>query len=163
MANNDGNVIPVVPIVPQPPAIQPIPPVAPVVNPAAGQVNVPHAQAVQGPNGLQLRVEKAKLPEFWGQKDKDSIAAAEFAKRIDWNVQANGWTDEEAYSNFGMALRGSADIWLESMITLQKIEGARARWSIIKPYFKAEFAIQTDDKLILDGLAHMAMKKTENI
>jgi len=164
MANNDGNAIPIVPIVPPPPAIQPPnPPVAPVVHPAAGQVNVPHAQAVQGPNGLQLRVEKAKLPEFWGQKDKDSIAAAEFAKRIDWNVQANRWTDEEAYSNFGMALRGSADIWLESMITLQKIEGARARWSIIKPYFKAEFAIQTDDKLILDGLAHMAMKRTENV
>jgi hypothetical protein len=163
MANNDGNV-PVVPVVPPPPAIQPqIPPVAPVNNPPAVQINVPHAQAVQGPNGLQLRVEKAKLPEFWGQKDKDSIPAAEFAKRIDWNVQANGWTDEEAYSNFGMALRGSADIWLESMITLQKIQGARAHWSIIKPFFKAEFAIQTDDKLILDGLAHMAMKKTENV
>ena len=163
MANNDG-IVPVVPIVPPPPAIQPqLPPVAPVVNPAAGQINVPHAQAVQGPNGLQLRVEKAKLPEFWGQKDKDSIAAVEFAKRIDWNVQANGWTDEEAYSNFGMALRGSADIWLESMITLQKIDGARAHWSIIKPFFKAEFAIQTDDKLILDGLAHMAMKKSENV
>ena len=163
MANNDGNV-PIVPVVPpQPAQQQQIQPVNRVVNPPAGQVNVPHAQAVQGPNGLQLRVEKAKLPEFWGQKDKDSIAAAEFAKRIDWNVQANGWTDEEAYSNFGMALRGSADIWLESMITLQKIEGARARWSIIKPFFKAEFAIQTDDKLILDGLAHMAMKKSENV
>ncbi len=136
MANNDGNAIPVVPIVPPPPAIQlQLPPVAPVVNPAVGQINVPHAQVVQGPNGLQLRVEKAKLPEFWGQKDKDSIAAAEFAKRINWNVQANGQTDEEAYSNFGMALRGSADIWLESMITLQKIEGARAGWSFIKPFF----------------------------
>jgi hypothetical protein len=162
MANNDGNV-PVVPIVPPPPQQQQIQPVNPVNNPPAGQINVPHAQAVQGPNGLQLRVEKAKLPEFWGQKDKDSIAAAEFAKRIDWNVQANGWTDEEAYSNFGMALRGSADIWLESMVTLQKIEGDRRRWSIIKPYFKAEFAVQTNEKLILDGLAHMAMKKTENV
>ncbi len=29
--------------------------------------------------------------------------------------------------------------------------------------FKAEFAIQTDDKLILDGLAHMAMKKSEKV
>jgi hypothetical protein len=125
---------------------------------------VPHAQAVQGPNGnLQLQVEKAKLPEFYGQKDKDSIAAAEFAKRIDWNISANGWTDEEAFSNFGMALRGSANIWLESMITLQEIEGDRARWSIIKPFFKAEFAVQMDDKLILDGLAHMAMKNSENV
>ncbi len=73
MANNDGNV-PVVPIVPPPPAIQPqIPPVAPVVNPVVNQINVPHAQAVQGPNGLQLQVEKAKLPEFWGQKDKTPL------------------------------------------------------------------------------------------
>jgi hypothetical protein len=161
MANND---VPVVPVIPPPPAIQPqLPLVAPVNNPVAGQVNVPHAQAVQGPNGLQLRVEKTKLPEFYSEKDKDSIAAAEFAKRIDWNVAANGWTDKEAYSNFGMALRGSANIWLESMITLQEIEGPRARWSIIKPFFKAEFAIQTDDKLILDGLAHMAMKKSENV
>jgi hypothetical protein len=164
MANNDGN-NPIIPP-PPPPALLPppqLPPIAPINNPAPGVIHVPHAQAVQGPNGLQLRVEKAKLPEFWGQKDKDSIAAAEFAKRIDWNVQANGWTDEEAYSNFGMSLRGSADIWLESMITLQRIEGDRARWSIIKPFFKAEFAVKTDDKLILDGLAHMAMKKTENV
>ncbi len=109
-------------------------------------------------------MEKAKLPKFYGQKDKDSIAAAEFAKRINWNVSANGWTDQETFSNFGMALRGSANIWLESMITLQEIEGDRARWSIIKPFFKAEFfAVQTDDKLILDGLAHMAMKNTENV
>jgi hypothetical protein len=164
MANNDGNV-PVVPVIPLPPAIQPqLPPVAPVNNPVTGQVNVPHAQAVQGANGgIQLQVEKAKLPEFYGQKDKDSIAAAEFAKRIDWNVSANGWTDEEAFSNFSMALRGSDNIWLESMITLQEIEGDRARWSIIKPFFKAEFAVQTDDKLILDGLAHMAMKNSENV
>ena len=69
MANNDGNV-PIVPVVPpQPAQQQQIQPVNPVVNPPAGQINVPHAQAVQGPNGLQLRVEKAKLPEFWGQKD----------------------------------------------------------------------------------------------
>ncbi len=164
MANNDGNV-PVVPVVPPAPAVQPpVPPVAPVNNDGAGQVNVPHAQVVQGANGgIQLQVEKAKLPEFYGQKDKDSIAAAEFAKRIDWNVSANGWTDEEAFSNFGMALRGSANIWLESMITLQEREGDRAWWSLIKPYFKAKFAVETNDKLILDGLAHMAMKNSENV
>jgi hypothetical protein len=137
MANNDG-IVPVFPVVPPPPAVQPqLPPVAPVNNPVAGQVNVPHAQAVQGANGgIQLRVEKAKLPEFYGQKDKDSIATAEFTKRINWNISANGWTDEEAFSNFGMALRGSANIWLESMITLQEIEGDRARWSIIKPFLR---------------------------
>jgi hypothetical protein len=68
---------PVVQVVPQNPPVQN--PLAPVNNPA-GQVNVPMAQAVQGANGgINLKVEKAKLPEFYGQKDKDSIAAAEFA------------------------------------------------------------------------------------
>jgi hypothetical protein len=96
------------------PAIQPVVQQQQGVNPVAnqpGKVQVAHAQAVQGANGgINLKVKKAKLPEFWGQKDKDSIAAAEFAKRIDWIMSANGWTDEEAYHNFGMALCGSANI-----------------------------------------------------
>jgi hypothetical protein len=55
-------------------------------------------------------VEKAKLPEFWGQKDKDSISVAEFAKRIDWMMSANSRTDKETFDNFSMALGGSANI-----------------------------------------------------
>jgi hypothetical protein len=33
----------------------------------------------------------------------------------------------------------------------------------LKPLFKAEFAIQMDDKLIFDGLAHISMSPTETI
>ncbi len=33
----------------------------------------------------------------------------------------------------------------------------------MRPLFKAEFAIDSDDKLILDGLAHLAMKPSENV
>lgn len=62
-----------------------------------------------------------------------------------------------------MALRGSANTWLDSQITLKNIVGDRERWTIIRPFFKEEFAIKSDDKLILDGLAHMAMQPTENI
>jgi hypothetical protein len=106
------------------PAVQPQQGVAPVNN-QPGNVQVAHTQAVQGANGgINLKVKKAKLPKFWGQKDKDSIAAAEFAKRFNWIMSANGWTDEEAYHNFDMALRRSANIWLKSMVTLQKIRGA---------------------------------------
>jgi hypothetical protein len=72
---------------PNPPAQVPIAP----VNIPAGHVQVPHAQAVQGANGgINLKVKKAKLPEFWGQKDKDSIAAAEFAKRLE---HVSKWLD----------------------------------------------------------------------
>jgi hypothetical protein len=52
---------------------------------------------------------------------------------------------------------------LDSQVTLKKIVGDRECWTIIRPFFKEEFATKSDDKLILDGLAHMAMRPTENI
>jgi hypothetical protein len=52
---------------------------------------------------------------------------------------------------------------LDSQVLLKKITGDWERWSIIRPFFREEFATKSDDKLILDGLAHMAMRPTENI
>jgi hypothetical protein len=49
------------------------------------------------------------------------------------------------------------------MVTLQKIKGDPERWTLIKLLFKAKFAVVTDNKLILDGLADMAMKNSENV
>jgi hypothetical protein len=72
--NVQQNVQPVVQLV-----IQPVGQQQQGVNPVAkpaGNVQAAHAQAVQGANGgINLKVKKAKLPEFWGQKDKVSIAA----------------------------------------------------------------------------------------
>jgi len=76
---------------------------------------------------------------------------------------ANSWSDKIAYDNFALALRGSANMWLDSQVTLKKILGDRECWTIIRPLFKEEFATESDDKLILDGLAFMAMHPTENI
>ena len=109
---------------------------------------IAQAQVVLGTDGgLALKVQQTKLPEFWGQKDKDSIAANEFVKRVD-----NNWTDY-----FGLALRGSAKTWLDSQIMLKNIVGDQEHLTIIRPFFKKEFAIKSDDKLILDGLEHIAM------
>jgi hypothetical protein len=118
-------------------------------------------QGVDG--GMAVKVQQTKLPEFWGQKDKDSITANEFVKRVDKMMSANNWSDEIAFDNFGLALRGSAKTWLDSQVTLKKITGDRECWTIIRPFFKEEFATESDDKLILDGLAHMAMHPTDNI
>jgi hypothetical protein len=68
-----------------------------------------------------------------------------------------------AFDNFGLALRGSANTWLDSQITLKKISGEPEHWTIIRPFFKEEFSTESDDKLILDGLAHMAIRSSENI
>ena len=122
------------------------------------------AQVVQGADGgMAVKVHQKKLPEFWGQKDKDSITANEFVKRVDKMMSANNWSNKIAFDIFGLALHGSANTWLDSQVTLMKIVGDQERWTIIWPFFKEEFATESDDKLILDGLAHMPMRPTENI
>ena len=139
----------------------------PMVNPVnqpAGQVPIVQAQVVPAANGnMDLKIQQTKLPEFWGQKDKDSISANEFVKRVDKLKSANNWSEKVAFDNVGLALKGEANVWLDSQVTLKHIEGDREQWSIIRPYFKEEFATESDDKLILDGLAHMAMRPTENV
>jgi hypothetical protein len=139
-------------------------PVGPPAQPPAGQVPIVQAQVHQHPNGnIDLKLQQTKLPEFWGQKEKDSISAHEFVKRVDKMASANNWSDKVAFDNVGLALKGEANIWLDSQVTLKHIEGDRERWSIIRPFFKEEFATESDDKLILDGLAHMQQRSTENV
>ncbi len=46
---------------------------------------------------------------------------------------------------------------------MKRISGDHDRWIIIRPFFKEEFATESDNKLILDGLAHMAMRPSKNI
>jgi hypothetical protein len=82
---------------------------------------------------------------------------------VDKMMSAKNWTDKVAFDNFSLALRGSANTWLDSHITLKKIIGDRERWTIIGPFFKEEFATELDDRLILDGLAHMALRPPENV
>ncbi len=134
------------------------------VNQPAHNVPIVQAQVVQGPDGgMAVKVQQTKLPEFWGQKDKHSITANEFVKRVDKMMSANNWSDKITFDNFGLALRGSANTWLDSQVTLKKIVGDQERWTIIRPFFKEEFTTESDDKLILDGLTHMAMRPIENI
>jgi len=134
--------------------------VAPVNQPA-NNVPIVQAQVVQGADGcMAVKVQQTKLPGFWGQKDKDSIMANEFVKRVDKIMSANNWSDKIAFNNFGPALRRSANTWLDSQVTIKKISGDQECWTIIWPFFKEVFAT---DKLILDRLAHMAMRPTENI
>jgi hypothetical protein len=133
-------------------------------NSGDGNLPIHHAQAVQGADGgINLKVEQTKLPEFWGQKEKDSITPNAFIQRVDNLTAANGWSDHIAFRNFALVLRGSVIVWLESQAMLDDITGDHRAWTIVRPLFKAEFAIESDDKLILDGLAHLAMKQKENV
>ena len=147
---------------------QVVPPVT-LVNQQANNVPIILSQVVQvqviqdADGGKAIKVQQTKFPEFSGQKDKDSNSANEFVKRVDKMMSANIWSDKVALENFALALRGSANTWLDSQITLKKIFNECECWMIIRPFFKEEFATESDDKLILDGFAHLAMHSSENI
>jgi hypothetical protein len=55
-------------------------------------------------------------------------------------MSANNWSDKVAFDNFGLALKGEANTWLDSQVMLKKIVGDRERWTIVRPFFKEEFA-----------------------
>jgi hypothetical protein len=74
---------------------------------------------------------QTKLPEFWGQKENDSIAPNEFIKRIDNMDVAKVWSDHITFWNFALALRGSDNTWLESQATLEDITSDCRAWTII--------------------------------
>jgi hypothetical protein len=81
-------------------------------------------KAVQGAEGgINLNIEQTKLHEFLGHKEKYFIAPNEFIKRIDNMAAANAWSDHITFRNFALALRGSANTWLESLVTLEDITG----------------------------------------
>jgi hypothetical protein len=94
------------------------------VNQPANNVPIVQAKVVEGADGgMAVKAQQTKLPEFWGQKDKDSITANEFVKRVDKMMSANNWSDKIAFDNFCLALRGSANTWLDSQVTRKKIVG----------------------------------------
>jgi hypothetical protein len=126
---------------------QPVQPINDGNNDGDGNVPIHHAQAVQGADGgINLKVKQTKLPEFLGQKEKDSITPNTFIQRVNNMMAANGWTDQIAFWNFALVLRGSADTWLKSQEMLEDIARDHRAWTIVRPLFKAEFAIDSSDK-----------------
>jgi hypothetical protein len=126
----------------------------------AGQVvqqNVPAgAQTI-----LAFRVEQSKIPDFWGQKAKDTVTAIVFIRKIDDLARSNNWNDTTTYANVANAFKGFARDWL--FATADKLDWTEAQltWTNLKPRFQKQFATQTDDKQIIDGLSNMAMGPNE--
>jgi hypothetical protein len=109
-----------------------------------------------------LKQELVKIPDFWGEKAKDTVTATQFMARIDECQVANEWNDTTTYANFSLSLRGEADEWIASKVRLLELTAAQRTWTRIRPLFKKEFAACSDDKLIIDGLANLAHRPGEN-
>jgi hypothetical protein len=114
-----------------------------------------------GPASFSLRVEQNKIPEFFGSKSKDTISAADFIRRLEDLAKTNRWLDAQTYYHFANSLRNPAREWLSSVADWDDDEHDQPLWSDFKEIFKNQYAIQTNERLILEGLANLAMKPNE--
>jgi hypothetical protein len=74
------------------------------------------AQQILANTNVTLKQELIKIPDFWGEKGKDTVTATQFMARIDKCQVANDWNDTTTYANFSVCLRGEADEWLACTI-----------------------------------------------
>jgi len=65
------------------------------------------AQQILANTNATLKQELVKIPDFWGEKGKDTVTATQFMARIDKCQVANDWNDTMTYANFSLCLRGS--------------------------------------------------------
>jgi hypothetical protein len=127
----------------------PPPPTAPAA-PAAGQTT------------LAFKVEQNKVPEYFGQKGKDNITAIVFIRKIEDLARTNRWTDATTYANVANNLKGFAREWLFATTEMLDWTPAQLTWTNLKPRFQRQFATQTDEKMIMEGLSNLAMKPGES-
>jgi hypothetical protein len=59
-------------------------------------------------------------------------------------------------------LRGFARDLLFSTVEMLDWEGDQLTWTNLKPRFQFQFATQTDDSLMIEGLSNLAMKPNES-
>jgi hypothetical protein len=91
-------------------------------NDQAGQVvqqNVPAGAQTM----LVFKVEQSKVPEFWGQKAKDTVSAFVFIRKINNLARTNNWNDTTSYANVANALKGFAHDWLFATVEMLHWEG----------------------------------------
>jgi hypothetical protein len=115
----------------------------------AGQVvqNVPAGAQTT----LAFIVEQSNIPDFWGQKAKDTVTAIIFIRKIEDLARTNNWNDATTYANVANAFKGFARDWLFATADMLDWTEAQLTWTNLKPTFQKQFATQTDDKQIIDG------------
>jgi hypothetical protein len=143
-------------------------------NPVAGvsglnQQNVQQQQAVQGNDGaarqiqantnVTMKTEVIKLPDFYGEPGKDTIAALEFMARIDECQVTNEWNNMTTFSYFRLALRGQADKWLSSIIRNLHLTAAQKTWTCIRRPNSGQFSKQN---LLLSQTTNLSLLDSPN-
>ena len=77
-----------------------------------------------------------KIPEFFGQKGKDTITAIDFIASVDKCATSNVWNNITMSSNFCLYLHGSADKWLTTIVRQMHLTLEQKTFTRIRPLFK---------------------------
>ena len=89
---------------------------------------------------LAFKVEQSKIPEYFGQKNKDTITAIVFIRKIEDLARTNRWTDAATYANVANNLKGFAREWLFATTEMLDWTPAQLTWTNLKPRFQRQFA-----------------------
>jgi len=111
---------------------------------------------------LDFKVEQKQVPEFLWQKAKDTILVLNFMRCIEDLAGTNIWSNNVTYNDFVNALKGVARKWLFSVVNMVDYCAYQLLWSNLKPHFHKEFAIKSNDKLIIEGLLNLTMRPNED-
>ena len=77
-------------------------------------------------------------------------------------ARTNCWNDATTYANVANNLKGFARDWLFATAEMLDWTPAQLTWTNLKPRFQPQFATQTDEKMIMEGLSNLAMKPGES-
>jgi len=114
--------------------------------------------AAQAAANRRLTETISDLPKFYGSS-KDTISAETLISRIDSSIISLGWTPQQAYNFFKIALHADAEKWM-NMIT--RDEDFVADWDVVKPLFRARFGKKMDVSKVAGVLTDLKMKPDEN-
>jgi hypothetical protein len=85
-----------------------------------------------------------------------------FIRKIDDLARTNRWTDTATYANVANNLKGFTRDWLFTTVVMLYWMGDELTWTNLKPRFQRQFATQTEEKMIMEGLSNLAMKAGES-
>ena len=91
------------------------------------------------------------------------MTAIVFIRKINDLARSNNWNDTTTYANVANAFKGFASDWLFATADMLDWTEAQLTWTNLKPRFQKQFATQTDDKQIIDGLSNLAMGPNETM
>jgi hypothetical protein len=115
-----------------------------------------------GANDTSIQSGTKQNTGIFGQKGKENITAIVFIRKIEDLARTNCWNDTTTYANVANNLKGFARDWLFATAEMLDWTPAQLTWTNLKPRFQRQFATQTDEKMIMEGLSNLAMKPGES-